>query len=151
MKVNVQWVPCVRNSSYSFTVHANSFKTLHVLLAWSKDMHVVWLFGLFLPLFTICTQSFFFSSISVNGYRVPCVRNSSYSLIPILLKPYGHCDLAVYVRKWFGYNLQIVFVTIFAIYHYRHFDNESNWTVGTLCAQLLLQFHANCKCVMGMV
>ena len=24
-----------------------------------------------------------------------------------------------------------------------HFDNESEWTVGTLCAQLLLQFHAN--------
>ena len=25
--------------------HANSFKTLHVLWAWSEDMHVVWIYS----------------------------------------------------------------------------------------------------------
>ena len=26
---------------------------------------------------------------------------------------------------------------------FEQFDNESEWTVGTLCVQLLLQFHSN--------
>ena len=39
MKVNGQWVPCVRNS----VSYANSFKTLHALWAWCEDMHVVWI------------------------------------------------------------------------------------------------------------
>ena len=72
--------------------------------------------------------------------------NSSYSLIPILLK---FCDLALKICMWFGYNSQINFCHFFfAILTYMHpffghFDNESEWTVGTLCAQLLQQFHAN--------
>ena len=46
---------------------------------------------------------------------------------PILLKLYRCCDHALKICMWFGYNPH----------------NESEWAVGTLCAQLLLQFHAN--------
>ena len=47
---------------------------------------------------------------------------------------------------WFGYNPQINFCHFFGNLNlaiFGHFDNESEWTVGTLCAQLL-QFHVNC-------
>ena len=47
---------------------------------------------------------------------------------------------------WFGYNPQIKFFHFFRNLNlaiFRHFHNESEWAVGTLCAQLLLQFHAN--------
>ena len=43
---------------------------------------------------------------------------------------------------WFGYNPQII-LTLFCnlnLVVFGYFDNESEWTVGTLCAQLL-QFH----------
>ena len=66
--------------------------------------------------------------MKVNGQWVPCLRNSSYSFIPILLKLYRCCDHALKIYMWFGVG---------------HFHNESEWAVGTLCAQLLLQFHAN--------
>ena len=75
------------------------------------------------------------------------MRNSSFSFIPILLKLYRCCDHALKICMWFGYNPQINFCHFFrnlnlAIF-FRHFHNESEWAVGSLCAQLLLQFHAN--------
>ena len=42
-KVNGQWVPCVCNSSYSFMPIHLKLLSLHVLWAWSEDMHVVWI------------------------------------------------------------------------------------------------------------
>ena len=47
---------------------------------------------------------------------------------------------------WFGYNPQINFSHFFRnlnLVILEHFDNESEWTVGTLCAQLLRQFHSD--------
>ena len=48
---------------------------------------------------------------------------------------------------WFGYNPQINFSHFFSQFElshfFEHFDNESEWTVGTLCAQLLRQFHSD--------
>ena len=59
---------------------------------------------------------------------------------------------------WFGYDTQITFycgldmilILIFITFVrnlnlviFGHFDNESEWTGGTLCAQLLLQFHSD--------
>ena len=47
---------------------------------------------------------------------------------------------------WFGYNPQINFCHFFRNLNlaiFGHFDSESEWRVGTLCAQLLLQFHVN--------
>ena len=74
------------------------------------------------------------------------MRNSSYSFILILLKLYRCCDHALKICMWFGYNPQINFCHFFRNLNlaiFGHFDNESEWAVGTLCAQLLLQFHAN--------
>ena len=34
-----EYVPCTRNFSYSF--QADPFETLHMLLGWSEDMHIV--------------------------------------------------------------------------------------------------------------
>ena len=48
-----------------------------------------------------------------DGYRVPCVRNSSNSFIPILLKLYRCCDHASKICMWFGYNPQINFCHFF--------------------------------------
>ena len=49
----------------------------------------------------------------VNRWWVPCVRNSSYSFIPILLKLYRCCDHALKICMWFGYNPQINFCHFF--------------------------------------
>ena len=62
--------------------------------------------------------------------------------IPILLKLYKCCDHALKICMWFGYNPQINFCHFFSQFEL-HFDNESEWAVGTLYEQLLLQFHAN--------
>ena len=45
----------------------------------------------------------------MNGQWVPCVCNSSYSLIQILLKLYRHCDHALNICMWLGYTPQINF------------------------------------------
>ena len=44
--------------------------------------------------------------MKVNGQWVPCVRNSSYSLIQILLKLYRHCEHALKICMWLGYTPQ---------------------------------------------
>ena len=41
------------------------------------------------------------------------MRNSSYSLIPILLKLYRHCDHALKICMWLGYTPQIIFCHFF--------------------------------------
>ena len=81
--------------------------------------------------------------MKVNRQRVPCVRNSSYSFIPIILKLYRCLHHTLKMCMWFGYNPQINFLHFFCklnLVVFRYFDNESEWTVGALCAQLLLQF-----------
>ena len=71
----------------------------------------------------------------------PRVRNSSYSLTPILLKLYRCLDHALrcpYAKINYGYIFRNLNLVVF-----RTFYNESEWTVGTLCAQLLLQFYSD--------
>ena len=41
------------------------------------------------------------------------MRNSSYNLIPILLKLCRHCDHALKICKWLGYTPQINFCHFF--------------------------------------
>ena len=48
-------------------------------------------------------------TMKVNGQWVPCVHNSSNSLIQILLKLYRHCDHALKICMWLGYTPQINF------------------------------------------
>ena len=50
-------------------------------------------------------------TMKVNGQWVPSVRNSSYSLKPILLKLYRCCDHALKICILFGYNPQIFYVS----------------------------------------
>ena len=71
------------------------------------------------------------------------MRNSSYSFTPILLKLYIFLYHTLKMCMLFGYNLQNnfdTFCTILTLSFFRHFDNECGWTVGTLCAQLLLKY-----------
>ena len=49
--------------------------------------------------------------MKVNGQWIPCMRNSSYSFIPILLKLYRCVDHALKISMWFGYNPQLIFIT----------------------------------------
>ena len=44
--------------------------------------------------------------MKVNGQWVPCVRNSSFSFISIVLKLYRCLDLPLKMCKWFEYNPQ---------------------------------------------
>ena len=48
------------------------------------------------------------------------MRNSSYNLIPILLKLCRHCDHALKICMWLGYTPQINFVT-FLQFELSHF------------------------------
>ena len=77
-------------------------------------MHVVWIYSLdyFLSFFSQFELSHF-SGILVNGSRVPCLRNSSYNLILILLKLCRHCDHALKICMLLGYTPQINFCHFF--------------------------------------
>ena len=76
-----------------------------------------------------------------------CAQLLLDSFIPILLKFYrclNHAlkmrlDIIIELRLHFFRNLN--FVIFFG-----HFDNESEWTVGTFCAQLWLMFLLVCLC-----
>ena len=82
--------------------------------------------------------------MKVNGQWVPCVRNSSYSFMPIHLKLYMCYGHGLKICMWFGYNPWIIFCHFFhnfnLVIFFWHF---SEWIEGTLCAQLLLQFYTD--------
>ena len=51
---------------------------------------------------------------------------------------------------WFAYDPQINFLSFFRnlnVVIFLHFDDGSEWTVGTLYAQLLLQFYSDLNLV----
>ena len=50
---------------------------------------------------------------TVNGQGIPCGRNS-YSFIAILSKLHWCFGHGLEICMWFGYNPQIIFVTLFA-------------------------------------
>ena len=70
-------------------------------------------------------KSHFFGHFS-NGQRVPCVRNSSYSLIPILLKLYRHCDHALKICISLGYTPHINFCHFFLQFELFNFQTLSH-------------------------
>ena len=82
-------------------------------------------------------------TMKVNGQWVPCVRNSSYSFMPIHLKRYMCYGHGLKTCIWFGYYPRIIFV-IFSQFELSHFFwHLSEWIWGALCAQLLLQFNTD--------
>ena len=79
-------------------------------------------------------------------YYVPCVRNSSHSFMPILLKLYECFCYGLKMCMRFEYHPEIIFCHFFRklnLVIFRRFYYQSEWIVGTLCAQLLLQFYAD--------
>ena len=50
------------------------------------------------------------------------MRNSSYNVIPILLKLCRHCDHALNICMWLGYTTQIIFC------HFLQFELSHFWT-----------------------
>ena len=95
MKVNDQWVPRGRNSSYSFIqILLKLYRCLdHALkicmsFGYNPQINFSHCFcNLNLVIFRV------FLTMKVNGHWVPCVRNSSYSFIimpPTLKKLEGH-------------------------------------------------------------
>ena len=52
-------------------------------------------------------------TMKVNGQWVPCVRNSSYSFMPIHLKLYMCYGHGLKICMWFGYNPWIIFCHFF--------------------------------------
>ena len=60
------------------------------------------------------------------------MRNSSYNLIPILLKLCRHCDHALKICMWLGYTPQINFCHLFFynLNFFGHFYLESDLPVG---------------------
>ena len=114
MKVNGQWVPCVRNSSYSFIpillkLYRCLNQALKICMWFGYDTQI--------NFYYFCSQlelSHFLVilTMKVNG---PCVRNSSYSFILILLKLYSCLYNALKIGIWFAYNPQPNFYHFFAI------------------------------------
>ena len=54
------------------------------------------------------------------------MRNSSYSVIPIFLKLYGHCDHALKICMWLGYTVQINFCHFFVQFELLNFQKLSH-------------------------
>ena len=80
-------------------------------------MHVIWIKSsdCFLPFFHNLNLVNLFGVLE-NGYRIPCMRNSSYNLIPILLKLYRYCDHALKVCMLFD-----LFFLLFLQFEFSHF------------------------------
>ena len=77
--------------------------------------------------------------MKVNGQWVPCVRNSSYSFMPIHLKLYMCYGHGLKICMWFG-----LFFVIFSQFELSNFFwHFSEWLEGIFCAQLLLQFNTD--------
>ena len=49
----------------------------------------------------------------VNGWGIPCGRNSSYTFISILLKPHWCLGQGLKICMWFEYKPQIIFCHFF--------------------------------------
>ena len=77
-------------------------------------------------------------TMKVNGRWVPCVCNSSFSFIPILLKIYQCLDHALKICMWFGYNPRLNFLSLFSKRELSHFSDILIMDSGSFCAQLLL-------------
>ena len=81
--------------------------------------------------------------MKVNGQWVPCVRNSSYSFMPIHLKLYMCYGHGLKICMWFGYNPLDYLLSFFHNLNSVIFWHFSERIEGTLCALLLLQFNTD--------
>ena len=108
-------VLCTLCAQLLLQFYADLFETLQMFLSWSEDMHVIWILSwdYFFSLFPQFELSHFLGvfTIKVNRYLVPCVRNSSYSFMPIPLKLHKWFVHGLKICMCFEYNPQIIFIT----------------------------------------
>ena len=112
-----QYEPCGRNSSYSFILillklYSSLDHALKICMRFGYNPQIN-----FSHIFLQFELSHFSGilTMKVNGQWVPCVRNSSYSFIPINLKFYICLDNALKICMWYGYSPQFNFYYFFAI------------------------------------
>ena len=96
------WVPCERNSSYSF---------VPIFLKLCSVFLMVWGCACSLSLFPQCELSHFSTSNSMYRQWVPCECNSPYNFIPVFLN-FAHVFSMVW-RCACGLNimLELTFIT----------------------------------------
>ena len=107
-------IPCGRNPSYSFIpilskLHWCFGHGLKICLWFGYNPKII--FATFLQVELSHISSIIYNK--ENGQGIPCGRNSSYSLIPTLLKLHLCFGHDVKICMWFGYNPQIIFVNFF--------------------------------------
>ena len=110
-KVNGQGIPYGCNSSYSFLpilskLHLCFGHGLKICMWFGYNPHIIFV------TFSKVELSFFSDNFynKVNGQKIPCGGNSSYSFIPILLKLHWCFGHGLKICMWFGYNPQIIFI-----------------------------------------
>ena len=83
-------------------------------------------------------------TMKMNGQWLPCVRNISYSFMPIHLKLYMCYGHGLKICMWFECKISLdYFLSFFSQFELSHFFRHfSEWIEGTLCAQLL-QFNTD--------
>ena len=112
--MNRKWVPCVCNSSLQ--LNTDSLETDHTLkicmwFGYNPQIN----FCHFFSQFELSHFSGIFT-MKVNGQWVPCVRNSSYSFMPIHLKLYMCYEHGLKICMWFGYNPWIILDIILGLF-----------------------------------
>ena len=76
--------------------------------------------------------------MKVNRQWVPCVRNSSFSFIPVILKLYGCLDLALKMHMSIEYTNKII-LSFFSQFDLVRFSGiYTECIVDTLYAQILV-------------
>ena len=120
--MNGQGIPYGCNSSYSFLpilskLHLCFGHGLKICMWFGYNPHIIFV------TFSKVELSFFSDNFynKVNGQKIPCGGNSSYSFIPILLKLHWCFGHGLKICMWLGYNPQINFIIIkpqLNVYHF---------------------------------
>ena len=144
-QVKIYWVPCGRNSSYSF--YAPPPESGGVLCYTLRNFECPSIRPSVCPSVRPSVRSSVRPSVrpSVSAHHHSCIGNSSYSFRPILLKLYRCFKDGLKICILFFQNPEIIFYHFFPIFnsffeplYYRYV-----YGVCTLYRQLLLQFLAN--------
>ena len=144
-QMKIYWVPCGRNSSVFHRLFWNFSDVVCMEWRYACGLDIIlWLF-FFLSYSALWTLFSIWNAIKVYRQWVPCVRNSSYSFPPIVLK---HCRCFQHGMKMcmcFWYNTLIIFLTFSALWTWSLFLHEmlskcidSGYLVG---ATPLIVFH----------
>ena len=82
--------------------------------------------------FFVRTEKITSNFYSQSKWMVLCVNSFSYSFMPIPLKLYMRLVHGLKMCVSFGYNPQIIFVTVSQV-ELSHLNDQSEWIQGVLC------------------